>query len=291
MEKLQKVLMILNPISGSIDKTDIVDRIVSALNQEGIAYTIYKTTGKNDLAEMRKILDEQEFDRVFVLGGDGTLKMVAEALKNEVLPIAVFPTGSANGFSENLNIPEDLDSQIEIALGENSTSSDMLEIDDQICLHISDFGLNAELIKNYEASAIRGKVGYLLQSLPTLWESKYPFDFTIKFDGKEIKRSGVFLAFANAQKYGTGSNVNPGGKIDDGVFEILIFKDFDVKEILKTLSNEIEFDSSIVEIFPTKKAEVICHQPVSFQIDGEYCGEKEKVSVKLASHQLQFLTP
>lgn len=291
MENLQKVLIILNPISGNIDKTDIVDRIVSVLNKNDIASKIYRTTGENDHADMKKILDKQEFDRVFVLGGDGTLKMVAEVLKYKTLPIAIFPSGSANGLSENLNIPEDLNSQIEIALGENSISSDMLEIDDQICLHISDFGLNAELIKNYEASAIRGKVGYLLQSLPTLWKSKYPFDFTIKFEDKEIERSGIFLAFANAQKYGTGANVNPDGKIDDGVFEILIFKDFDVKEILKTLSNEIEFDPKIVEIFPAKKAEVICHQPVSFQIDGEYCGEKERISVKMASHQLQIMTP
>lgn len=291
MENLQKVLIIVNPISGNIDKTDIVDRIVSVLNEKNIAFEIYKTTGENDHAEIVKILDRQKFDRIFVLGGDGTLKMLAEVLKDETTAVALFPTGSANGLSVNLNIPDNLYSQIDIALGGNKISIDMLKIEDEICLHISDFGLNAELIKNYEASAIRGKMGYLLQSLPTLWESRYPFDFTIKYNDKEIKRSGVFLAFSNAQKYGTGAVVNPNAKMDDGIFEVLIFKDFDVKEILKTLSNEIEFDPNIVEIFPVKEVEVVCHQPVSFQIDGEYCGEKEKVSVKLSTRKLPILIP
>lgn len=195
MENLQKVLIIVNPISGNIDKTDIVDRIVSVLNEKNIAFEIYKTTGENDHAEIVKILDRQKFDRIFVLGGDGTLKMLAEVLKDETTAVALFPTGSANGLSVNLNIPDNLYSQIDIALGGNKISIDMLKIEDEICLHISDFGLNAELIKNYEASAIRGKMGYLLQSLPTLWESRYPFDFTIKYNDKEIKRSGVFLAF------------------------------------------------------------------------------------------------
>lgn len=291
MENLRKVLIIVNPISGNIDKTDIVDRIVSVLNEKNIAFEIYKTSGENDHAEIVKILDRQKFDRIFVLGGDGTLKMLAEVLKDETTAVALFPAGSANGLSVNLNIPENLNSQIDIALGGNKISIDMLKIEDEICLHISDFGLNAELIKNYEASVIRGKMGYLLQSLPTLWESRYPFDFTIKYNDKEIKRSGVFLAFSNAQKYGTGAVVNPNAKMDDGIFEVLIFKDFDVKEILKTLSNEIEFDPNIVEIFPVKEVEVFCHQPVSFQIDGEYCGEKEKVSVKLSTRKLPILIP
>lgn len=135
------------------------------------------------------------------------------------------------------------------------------------------------------------KMGYFLQSLPTLWESKYPFDFTIQLEDRTLKRSGVLLAFANAQKYGTGANVNPHAKMDDDVFELLICKSLDVKEILKTLSNEATFDPDVVEIFPIKKAQVTCHQPVAFQIDGEYCGEKEKLRVQLSSKKLSILIP
>lgn len=291
MKKIQKVLLIVNPISGNIDKTLLTTTITATLQKKKIALDVYETTGENDQAHISKLLDEKVFDRVFIAGGDGTLKMVAEVIIDYKIPVAVFPSGSANGLAFNLAIPQTTVEQIEVALGQNLMAMNLLEIDDQICLHISDFGLNAELIKNYESSAIRGKMGYFLQSLPTLWESKYPFDFTIQLEDRTLKRSGVLLAFANAQKYGTGANVNPHAKMDDDVFELLICKSLDVKEILKTLSNEATFDPDVVEIFPIKKAQVTCHQPVAFQIDGEYCGEKEKLRVQLSSKKLSILIP
>lgn len=291
MENIQKVLVIVNPISGDIEKKPIIDEIISHLNQRKITSEVFETTGNDDPKKIKDILQTQNYERVFVLGGDGTLTMVAEILADKNIPMAIFPTGSANGLAKNLDISDDLHEQINVALGQNILHIDILDVDGQTCLHISDFGLNAELIKNYEASAIRGKMGYLIQSLPTIWQSKYPFDFTINFEDKELHRSGVFLAFANAQMYGTGASVNPDAKMDDGVFELLIFKDLDVKEILKTLSNEIEFNPQVVEIFPVSKAKVTCHQPVSFQIDGEYYGEKTEIEAQISGKTIKVLIP
>lgn len=180
MKKIQKVLLIVNPISGNIDKTLLMTMITVRLQKENISLEMYETTGENDQVDIRKIIDNKVFDRVFVAGGDGTLKMLAEVMLDHRIPLAVFPSGSANGLALNLEIPQTIEEQIEVALGQNLIAVNLLEIDNQICLHISDFGLNAELIKNYESSAIRGKMGYFLQSLPTLWESKYPFEFTIQ---------------------------------------------------------------------------------------------------------------
>jgi hypothetical protein len=35
-------------------------------------------------------------------------------------------------------------------------------------IHLSDLGVNAEMIKNYENSTIRGKLGYAIQTFTTL---------------------------------------------------------------------------------------------------------------------------
>jgi diacylglycerol kinase family enzyme len=39
-----------------------------------------------------------------VAGGDGTIKMVAEAMENYVI-IGILPAGSANGLAVDLNLP------------------------------------------------------------------------------------------------------------------------------------------------------------------------------------------
>ncbi|PKD20936.1 diacylglycerol kinase [Salegentibacter salinarum] len=290
MKEIQKVLLVVNPISGDLNKEQIIQTIENELLKINARLITYKTTGENDQDKIKKIVAEDKFDRVFVAGGDGTIKQVAEALINFLIPIAIFPAGSANGLAVNLGIPNNLKDQLKIAMGNKHKEMDMLEINGELCLHISDLGLNAELIKNYEHSRIRGKMGYLLQSIPTLWESKYPFEFEIELDNENLTRAGILLAFANAQKYGTGANVNPKGKLDDGIFEILLFKNFDILEILKTLRNETDVNSEFVEIIPVKSARVFCRKPVAFQVDGEYIGEKEEISVKISAKKLPIMT-
>ncbi len=290
MKEIKKVLFIVNPISGNINKESIIQRVEDELLKIGALLKTYRTTGENDKDKIKKLVSENNYDRIFIAGGDGTIKQVAEAIIDFSIPIAIFPAGSANGLIINLGIPNNIDEQIKIALGDKHKEMDMLEINGELCLHISDLGLNAELIKNYEHSRIRGKMGYLLQSIPTLWESKYPFEFEIQLENKSYTKKGILLAFANAEKYGTGANVNPKGKVDDGVFEILLFKNFDILEILKTSRNETEVNPEFVEIIAVKNARVFCKKPVDFQIDGEYIGEKEEISVKISPKKLPIMT-
>ncbi|MBZ9729342.1 YegS/Rv2252/BmrU family lipid kinase [Salegentibacter sp. JZCK2] len=291
MKEIQKVLLVVNPISGDLNKENIIQRVEIEVKKIDAQLKTYRTSGENDREKIQKLISESDFDRVLIAGGDGTNKVVAEALKDFDIPIAIIPAGSANGLAMNLGISKNLDEQIKIALGNCVTQMNMLEINGELCLHISDLGLNAELIKNYHNSRIRGKMGYLLQSIPTLWESKYPFKFEIQIDDKKLSRKGILLAFANAKKYGTGANVNPKGKMDDGVFEILIFKDFDILEILKTLRNETDVNSEFVEIIPVKKARVFCKKPIAFQVDGEYIGKVTSIEIRLLKEKLKIAVP
>ncbi|TDN83055.1 YegS/Rv2252/BmrU family lipid kinase [Salegentibacter sp. 24] len=290
MEEIKKVLLIVNPISGDRNKENIIERVAVEVKKINAELKTYRTTGENDQEKIQKLVEESNFDRVLIVGGDGTIKQVAEGLKETEIPIAIISAGSANGLALNLGIPNNLKEQIKIAFGHNMTQMDTLDVNGELCLHIGDLGLNAELIKNYHNSNIRGKVGYLLQSVPTLWESKYPFEFEIKLEDRSLTKKGILLAFANAKKYGTGANVNPKGKINDGVFEILLFKNFDILEILKTLRNETDVNSEFVEIIPVKEVQVFCKKPVAFQIDGEYIGEKEEISVKISPKKLLIMT-
>ena len=290
MKEIDKVLLIVNPISGAINKKNIIENVKSEVDNLNAKLEVYWTTGENDQKKIKHLVAAQTFHRILIAGGDGTIKLVAEALLHNKTPIAIIPAGSANGLALNLGIPNKLNQQLEIAFGNTITKMDMLEINGELCLHMGDLGINAELIKNYQQSRIRGKMGYLLQSIPTLLYSKYPFQFEIQLEDKNYIKEGILLAFANAKKYGTGANVNPKGKIDDGVFELLLFKNFNMLEILKTLRNETEVNTEFVEIIPLKEAKVYCKNPVALQIDGEYIGEKEEIEVKIASEKLRIMT-
>ncbi len=168
---------------------------------------------------------------------------------------------------------------------------DVLKINNDICIHISDFGVNAELIKNFEEGTIRGKIGYALKTIPTLLNTAYPFTFEIKANGITQTKEGAVLAIANAMKYGTGATINPEGKMDDGLFEIIIFKNLNIIDIIKTLTNINTLDPDFAEVISTSKAEIICKSPVPFQIDGEYLGEIKKLNVSVLKRKIAVLVP
>lgn len=291
MANFKEVLLVVNPISGNVPKEKIIKEAEEHTINHGAGFHLYTTTGENDIENIQSSIKESGIDRVLVAGGDGTINLVAEAIKSYDLPLGIIPAGSANGLSTNLKLPKKLKHQIEIALGENFINMDILCLNDIICLHMSDLGINAELIRHYESSPIRGKFGYLIQSVPTLLQSEYPFNFEINTDIEQREAEAVLLGIANGNKYGTGANVNPKGKLDDGKFEILIFRRLNVIDILNTLREEVDPDPEFMEILQTTSATIHCKKPVAFQIDGEYIGEKEKIEIKILEEKLKVAVP
>ncbi|MCM4156554.1 YegS/Rv2252/BmrU family lipid kinase [Gramella sp. AN32] len=291
MEEFKEVLLVVNPISGDLNKEEMIETVQREVATKGGITHVFETTGKNDQEKINKYVEDFTIDRILVAGGDGTINLVAEAVKDSDLTIGIIPAGSANGLAFNLNIPRVLKDQIEVALGKTSMDLDILCLNNTICLHMSDLGINAELIQNYENSDLRGKFGYLLQSIPTLIKSEFPFQFSIKTKNIEVEKEGILLCFANAKKYGTGANINPLGEPNDGIFEILVFKKFDIIEILKTLRNEVESDAEFVEVIQTTEAKVICKKPIAFQIDGEFIGKETEIDIKILPQKLRVAVP
>ena len=288
MSTNKKALLVVNPISGGIDKSETIDRLQARFDQEQRELSIYYTSGKNDKAQLKAIVKELQPERVLVAGGDGTMKLLAEILKGTSIPIGLFPAGSANGLAENLDLPSNLEELIDVALGNRFRELDCISVNEEICLHISDIGLNAELVKNYEEGRIRGKLGYFLQSIPTLIKSDFPFRFSFTIEGKVHHREGFLLAIANAQRYGTGATINPIGKMDDGIFEILVFKKFDIPQILKTFQQDVELSEDFLEIFPAKEALIECEKELPFQVDGEYLGQVKKIVARISDLKVRI---
>lgn len=283
--------MVVNPISGGKDKKPFIDHVTKELKERGLELKIFETTGKRDKEELLEVVGSYKPTRIFSVGGDGTIKLIAEILKDDSVPISIFPAGSANGLAENLDLPSTVDELTEIALSDNFVELDSITINHELCLHISDLGLNAALIKNYEEGNIRGKLGYLIQSIPTLIKSEFPFQFEIEKEGKTIHRTGVLLAIANAKRYGTGSTINPDGKYNDGLFEILVFKKFDIGGIIKTFWDGTEHDEDFLEIFSASEATIKCSKNVPFQIDGEYRGEVREVHAAISPIKIKVTVP
>lgn len=293
MHSNRNILLIINPISGAGDKTELMESLEASLTERGYRLQVYNTTGDNnsDIEHITTLIESGKPDGALVAGGDGTIQLAAGALKGTGITLGILPYGSANGFAVNLGIPATLEEQLDVALGSDVIDIDLLELNGHLCIHIADMGVNAELIKNYDNATIRGKLGYVLQSIPSLIKADYPYEFDVEADGKQYVTEGILLAIANANKFGTGANINPTGILNDGKFELVIFKNFNLVGMIKTLAGQEEFHPDFAETVSVSKAKIHCTTPVAFQVDGEFIGEVQDVEVSIAPGKLKIAVP
>lgn len=287
----KNIIMVVNPISGDIDKAELIAAVTLFVDKENLNLVIYTTSGVADIFNIEALYTTYKPERIIVAGGDGTIKMVAEAMEKHDVVLGILPAGSANGLAVDLNLPSTLEENLEIAFHNNFMEIDMISINGKKSIHLSDLGVNAEMIKNYEKSTIRGKWGYFLQTFSTLIDLDDTFTATITGDFETIECVARMIVIANSKKYGTGVSINPNGLMDDGKFELVILKNLDLVVLGKIITGNMPIDSEDVEIISTDKAIITTNVPVSFQIDGEYFGTESKLNIEILPKQMKVAIP
>ena len=287
----KNILFVVNPISGDVDKAEMTATVAQFADKENKNLVIYETIGQDDIAKIKALYKTHLPERIVIAGGDGTIKMVAEAMENLDVILGILPAGSANGLSVDLNLPTTIEENLNIAFRNNYMEMDMVRINGKNSLHLSDIGLNADLIKNYEKSETRGMWGYALQAYTTLKEANEPFHATIKANNEIVETMARMIVIANSQKYGTGVVINPNGVMNDGKFELVILKNLDLIVFGKIITGNIPIDSDDVLIISSDQATIKTNVPVSFQIDGEYCGAETNLDIKILHQQMKIAIP
>ena len=287
----KNVLLVVNPISGDLDKSDLLYSVKEFSVANNFNLVVYETTGEKDFAAIQSIYEEYNLERVVVAGGDGTIKMVAEALEKQNIVIGILPAGSANGLSVDLGLPATLEENLEIAFLNHFMEMDMISINGKKSIHLSDIGINADLVKNYEASDLRGFWGYAMQAFTTLIDAEEPFLAAITANNETVEHTARIVVIANSQKYGTGVTINPNGNMYDGKFELIILKSLDLLLIGKIITGNMPIDSEDIVIISTEKALIKTDRPVNFQIDGEYCGIQNELEIHILHKQMKIAVP
>lgn len=286
-----KILFVINPVSGGKEKHDWEASIREFFKEKPITIEFYLLTGKNDKTSIQHHIERIQPKTVVAVGGDGTIKMLAGLLKETQILLGILPAGSANGMAKELKIPLQAERALEVIVNGYSKKLDLIKInEEEICLHLSDIGLNALLVKYFEGSKKRGMWGYGKAIFKVLWKKTIMY-VTIKTDTGEIKRKAFMVVIANAQTYGTGAIINPEGQLDDGQFEIVVVRKLHLLELLKMLITHKPFHQNRIEVFKTKTAEFNLKRKAYFQVDGEFLGKTVCVKARILPQIINVILP
>jgi len=287
-----RILFVINPRSGHGAEKNLKNLISQRSDSAGFEYQSLVMSG-DDKERISETINQYKPDLIAAAGGDGTINLMAGILANTRIPLAIIPQGSANGMAADLRIPAKTESALEIMIKGKTQEIDLIRINEKICIHLADVGLNARVVKRFESDIKRGILTYAKYLFREMFLLK-KYVFTIFYEDKTIRRKGVSMTFANASRYGTGAVINPKGIIDDGKFELVIIKPFPRIKLLsitwKMFMNKLH-TSDYVEIISCKKAKVLSSRRTTLQVDGEVLGKVKEISVECMHKALLVVVP
>ena len=284
------LLFVINPVSGGKQKKDYEAAIKEYFQKLPHKIEFFLLNGKNDAEQLEECIMQVKPQKVVAVGGDGTVGMVAKKILGTDMQLGIIPAGSANGMARELNISQNIDEALNTVEKGIVRKADAICINNEICLHLSDIGINARLIKYFEEGNRRGILGYAKVALKALVK-KQNIRVIIQAKEKEIKRDAFMVVLANASKYGTGAVINPKGDLYDGLFEVVIIRQLGIQTLLKAWLRPQSFDPKKIEVIQAKAVHIETHRKVHFQIDGEYKGKVHIVDAEILPGQLNIVLP
>jgi diacylglycerol kinase (ATP) len=288
----KKILFFLNPKAGEGIVDNLEDEITHRSDAAGFAYRIYKMTGEGDEARMRDELESFHPSIAVACGGDGTVNLVAGLVMGKNIKMGIVPLGSANGMAYQMDIPVDPLEAVGQVFNGSPGKVDVIKVgEEDICLHLSDLGMNARVIRRFEADKVRGFIGYAKQYFKEFGKIR-TFRATVSSDNWQVTSSAIMVVVANSSYYGTGAMINPEGDIDDGKFEIIVIRPFPFWFFFYLVAALFTGGLSkhrFIKVLKVKNARITVSPPQELQVDGEVIGHKQSVDLEILSGKLQII--
>jgi diacylglycerol kinase (ATP) len=284
-----KFLFIINRSSGTNtpDWQKIIADYFTAFNHIVEVYQLPNDFNVKSIIEKIVLFSP---NRVIAVGGDGTIKLVAECLMHTKTPLGILPAGSANGLAKELHIPEDPAKALDVIVTGHLKKIHLIKINNHICVHLSDIGLNAHAVKKFEKLPRRGMWGYVRAAWKVVWVNPVML-VNMQMANETSKQRAHMIVIANATQYGSGAVINPIGKLDDNLFEIIVVKKISLRELFKMIFSHNAYDSTKTEVFQTNTLRIRSTKKVHFQIDGEYLGKVNEVNATLLPDAIEIIVP
>lgn len=131
---------------------------------------------------------------------------------------------------------------------------------------------------------------YIKAAWRVLWRNR-KMQVKIETDNHYVGREAQMIVLANASRYGTGAVINPEGKLNDGLFEIIVIRKISPGEIFKMMVSHKPYDPAKTEFFTTRSVTVQSRHKTHFQVDGEYLGKINSLEATIEPHTLSIIVP
>jgi diacylglycerol kinase (ATP) len=285
---LSKACIILNPAARSERARRWQEKLRAMCGDASFCATIQ--AGDAELQARRAVAEG--FDPIVAAGGDGTIHEVVNGIAGSRATLGLMPMGTMNVFANELGLPaNDLGRCWEIIRRGRTRMVDLPAANKKHFVQLAGVGLDAQVVKETSLALKRnfGPLSYLISAAQIA--ARRPPRLLIESEEARTEE-GSFVLVGNGRLYGGPFPFFKRAAIDDGLLDVLVFKQLRYLDLIKYLQNVIftsEITTREVEYFQTTRLRVSSADEVPVELDGELAGICP-VEFKVQPRQLKVLT-
>ncbi|HET8983912.1 MAG TPA: diacylglycerol kinase family protein [Pedococcus sp.] len=293
----RRAAIIVNP-SKFEDLPAVQRRITRQCRELGWDEPLYlETTVKDPGTGPAKQAVEQGVSVVCALGGDGTVRAVAEALVGTETPMGLLPGGTGNLLARNLDLPVDsLGDALTVALtGQNKridvgrltvdASGEHERPEKHIFLVMAGLGFDAAIMAD-APEKLKARVGWPAYVVSGARNLRGPqFKVRVKVDEtEEFTRRTRTVVIGNCGKLLGGLVLMPEAKINDGQLDMVVISPTGIvgwAAVAARIASKRRRGHTRVDHRTMAEVKVRADRPQEVQLDGDTIGKARAISAEV----------
>ncbi len=182
---------------------------------------IETTESEPGSSQSRRAVDDGA-DLLIAVGGDGTVRAVAEGTVGSGVPLAVIPAGTGNLLARNLQLPDTVARALDVALQGSPLTLDVGVVRGEIFTVMSGAGIDAVIMEETsgESKDRLGVLAYVVEGAQRIFDR--PFEASVTADDGEPRHdSWATVLVGNLGQLHGGIDLFPDASPQDGRLNVV----------------------------------------------------------------------
>ncbi len=271
MQSRQKLMAVINPISGAVDKDSVPGIIERSIDHTLFDVDVRFTQYASHATKLAQEAIDKGYYGVIAIGGDGTINETATALRDTSTALGIVPCGSGNGLARHLNIPMNIEKALSIINLRHIEDLDYCTVNDRPFFCTCGVGFDALVSEKFAQAGRRGPMTYLQKALSEYLKYRSEV-YVIETADKTITEKAFIIACGNASQYGNNAYIAPKASMNDGLIDVTVILPFTPIDTaimgLLLFTKHLDQDTNI-HSFRTSELTIRRPRPEMMHIDGE----------------------
>ena len=291
----EKVLLFYNPYSGNGLFKSNLDLIIERFQANGFQVTPVRAAKGYPLDKAFDEMQVSNYRLIIAAGGDGTINVCVNAMikKGIDLPLAIFPSGTANDFAYYFDIPDRIEEMVDVAMGNHFTYADVGVCNGRYFINVAALGSLVDVSQRTDPNLKNtlGVLSYYMKGASEIVNLK-PLPVTLTTPEKVYHEKMLFMVVMNGKSAGGFKHISPDAEINDGKLNVYLFKNMPLIELGPLFFDVLQgrhAQSRKVLTFTTDDLLIESPEDISTDVDGEH-GEKLPLQFHVLHNKLKIMT-